>query len=233
MDVKRLKWDSDFFGLRIGRVEVYTQEDVMELKLKKYTLQKEFDVLYIFDHDCIGLDSMGGQLVDEKVLYRKECEHRPTYSEVLKYENEKPTPALYHLAYISGQHSRFKIDTRFIRGSYERLYKRWIENSCPRPKSNQQIFVYRIMGIEKGMITIDYHTTVSAQIGLVAVDTDVQHIGIGTKIMSTLEEYFYQQGGTTLEVYTQKANKKACLWYEKNGFKVASVVNIYHWWLKS
>ena len=233
MDVVTLKWDSEFFGLRIGRVDIYTQEDICKLKQITNKLQQEFDVLYLFDNSCIRIDILGATLVDEKVLYRKECEHRQAYEDVVKYDKERPTDALYHLAYVSGKYSRFKIDSHFAPRSYERLYKRWIENSCPRPESNKQIFVYRTMSIEKGMITIDYHTTVSAQIGLVAVDTDIQHNGIGTIILSTAEEYLYQLGIKTLDVYTQKANKKACLWYEKNGFKAANIVNIYHWWLKN
>ena len=233
MKITKLIWDSDFFGLRIGRVDINTQEDVMDLKLKKYELQKDFDLIYIFDNYCTDLDSINVKLVDEKVLFRKKCEHKQMFSEVQKYEKKKPTTALYHLAYLSGQYSRFKIDTHFIRGSFERLYKCWIENSCPRPNLNKQIFVYRAMGREKGMITIDYHTTTSAKIGLAAVDKDIQHRGIGTKILSTAEEYLYQLGIKTLEVYTQKSNKKACLWYEKNGFKVDKIVKVYHWWLNS
>ena len=80
------------------------------------------------------------------------------------------------------------------------------------------------------MITIDYQGELG-HIGLVAVDIDCQHQGIGGKIMSTLDGYLFDLGVKTLEVPTQKANTDACRWYEKNGFTIQSVLPIYHWWL--
>lgn len=37
--------------------------------------------------------------------------------------------------------------------------------------------------------------------------------------------------GTRVNVATQKCNKIACHYYEKNGFYVEDVTNIYHIWL--
>lgn len=70
-----------------------------------------------------------------------------------------------------------------------------------------------------------------AHIGLVAIDPEFQHQGLGTKIMSSMEGALYRERVMTIDVITQKANKDACRWYEKNGFKVKSVTPIYHWWL--
>jgi len=39
-------------------------------------------------------------------------------------------------------------------------------------------------------------------------------------------------GYDTIEVITQEANKGACIFYEKLGFKKKSVANVYHFWLK-
>ena len=84
--------------------------------------------------------------------------------------------------------------------------------------------------VVKGMISVGIQENMG-HIGLVAVDTDCQHQGIGGKIMSTLDGYLYGLGVKMLEVPTQKANKDACRWYEKNGFSVQSRTQIYHWWL--
>ena len=80
------------------------------------------------------------------------------------------------------------------------------------------------------MITVENQDKLG-HIGLVAVDTDVQHQGIGGKIMSTVDGYLHERGVKALEVPTQAANKDACRWYEKNGFVKKSVTPIYHWWL--
>ncbi len=232
MNIRKLAWDSNFFGLRIGRADIATKEEAKELANMRDILREELDLIYVFDEQHVGFDAIDAKLVDEKVLYSKPCEHRQKYEEVTLFQANQPTNALYHLAHVSGGYSRFKLDERLPRGSFERMYNKWIENACPEDGSNKQIFVCNQAGISKGMITVDFNESGLAHIGLVSVDTDCQHSGIGTKIMSTVDEYLYQLGTIhTLEVPTQKANKDACRWYEKNGFKAVSVIDIYHWWL--
>ncbi len=232
MNIRKLEWDSEFFDLRIGCADIQTKEDAINLASMADMLKNEYDLLYIFDENHIGFHAESAQLVDEKVLYSKHCEHKHIFEDVTSYKESSPSDSLYHLALVSGGYSRFKLDQRFPKGSFERLYNRWIENACPQEGSNKQIFVYCLDGITKGLITVDFNEKGLAHIGLVSVDDDCQHSGIGTKIMSTVEEYLYQIGFIhTLEVPTQKANIDACRWYEKNGFKVESITDVYHWWL--
>lgn len=231
MEIRFLSWDSDFFGLRIGRVDILTQTGVAELPKQHDELKQRFDLLYVFDVNAVGFEAEGAQLVDEKILYSKPCEPRKQFCNISFYQGKTPSDDLYRLALVSGGYSRFKLDKRFPKGSYERLYNRWIENACPKEGTNKQILTFiDSHGVTKGMITIDYQG-VLGHIGLVAVDTDVQHQGIGRKIMSTLDGYLFEHGVKTLEVPTQKANSDACRWYEKNGFMVQSKIPIYHWWL--
>lgn len=231
MEIRKLDWDSEFFGLQIGRVDLQTLDDAVDLALMHYDLKYQYDLLYVFSKDGLSFDAIGAELVDEKILYSKPCELRTQYDDISFYKQEVPSEDLYRLALVSGGYSRFKLDECMPEGSYERLYTRWIENACPKEETNKQILTYRDeQGVVKGMITIDYQGDLG-HIGLVAVDTDCQHKGIGRKIMSTLDGYLYGLGVKKLEVPTQKANKDACRWYEKNGFKVKSVTPIYHWWL--
>lgn len=231
MEIRSLPWDSDFFGLRIGRVDLQTAEDAIELTKKQENLKLQFDLLYIFDPNNVGFSANGARLMDEKILYSKPCEPRKQFPKISFYKAAQPNEDLYRLALISGGYSRFKLDERLPKGSYERLYSRWIENACPKEGTNKQILIYQdAQGTAKGMITID-HTGELGHIGLVAVDTDAQHQGVGGKIMSTLDGYLFERGIKTLEVPTQKANTDACRWYEKNGFTIQSITPIYHWWL--
>lgn len=230
MEIRTLQWDSDFFGLRIGRADVQSLDDAIELALQHYDLKYQYDLLYVFCKEGLSFDATGAELVDEKILYSKSCENKKENKDVMLYMQPEPNESLYRLALVSGGYSRFKLDERLPDGSYEQLYRKWIEKACPQVGTNKQIFAYAPDGIAKGMITVDYNGD-KAQIGLVAVDTDCQHQGIGTKIMSTLEYYLYHKAVTTIDVATQAANKDACRWYEKNGFVKKSVTPIYHWWL--
>ena len=231
MKIRSLQWDSDFFGLRIGRADILSKEDSLSLADRLSELKRDFDLLYVFDSNNIGFVAKGARLVDEKILYSKPCEPRKQFPEISFYHASHPSADLYRLALVSGGYSRFKLDERLPKASYERLYTRWIENACPNDGTNKQILISRDpQGATKGMITID-HQGELGHIGLVAVDTDAQHQGIGGKIMSTLDGYLFERGIKTLEVPTQKANTDACRWYEKNGFVALSKTPIYHWWL--
>lgn len=231
MEIRKLEWDSEFFGLQIGRVDLQTLDDAVDLALMHYDLKFQYDLLYVFSKEGLSFDAIGAELIDEKVLYGKPCEPRERYNDISFYKQDVPSEDLYRLALVSGGYSRFKLDGRLPQGCYERLYTRWIENACPKDGTNKQILTYLdAQNVAKGMITID-HQGELGHIGLVAVDADCQHQGIGGKIMSSLDGYLYGLGVKTLEVPTQKVNKDACRWYEKNGFKVKSVTPIYHWWL--
>lgn len=230
MEIRKLQWDSDFFGLSIGRADIQSLDDAVKLGLMHYDLKYQYDLLYVFSKEGLSFDATGAELVDEKILYSKYCENRDECKDVMLYQKPEPNESLYKLALVSGGFSRFKLDERLPKGSYEQLYRKWIEKACPQEGTNKQIFAYAPDGRAKGMITVDFEGD-NAQIGLVAVDTDCQHQGVGTKIMSTLEYYLFHKGAMTIDVATQAANKDACRWYEKNGFKVKSVTPIYHWWL--
>ena len=231
MKVEKKQWDSDFFNLRIGYAEISSQQDATDFASMHGSLKNEYDLIYVFDSSRIAFSAEGAKLVDEKILYSKLCENRDKYDEVMLYMPEKPNDTLYNLALVSGGYSRFKLDERLPNDSYERLYRKWVENACPTPGTNKKIFVYSPDGIAKGMITVDNKGD-KAQIGLVAINPDCQNKGIGTKIMSTLEYILYREGVWSIDVVTQAANKVACRWYEKNGFTIKSITNIYHWWLK-
>ena len=231
MEIRSLQWDSDFFGLRIGRFDLQTAEDATVLKKQQQNLKQQFDLLYIFDAYAVGFSANAAWLVDEKILYSKPCEPRKQYEAVSFYQGASPSADLYRLALVSGGYSRFKLDERLPKGSYERLYNRWIENACPKEGTNKQILLFKDeQNVARGMITIDYQGELG-HIGLVAVDSNAQHQGIGSKIMSTLDGYLFECGIKTLEVPTQKANTDACRWYERNGFVAQSRIPIYHWWL--
>lgn len=231
MKVERKQWDSDFFHLEIGYVEIKSLEESRGLAEMCEQLREDYDLIYVFDVNRIGFEAEGASLVDEKILYSKLCEDRKKYDEVMMYVPSQPNESLYKLAIVSGGYSRFKLDEHLPSGTYEKLYHRWIENACPSDESNKQIFVHFVDGIERGMITIDYHED-HATIGLVAVNPKFQHQGVGTKIMSTLEYWLRRKNVKTIDVITQAANQDACHWYEKNGFTIQTVTHIYHWWLR-
>lgn len=231
MKVERLDWDSEFFGLRIGRAEVPSAEDVEVLASKKGTLESVFDLVYVFSKHGLRFPDVKAELMDEKVVYvlSKDVPSETSPNVVSWEPKNGTTDDLLHLALVSGKYSRFKLDETLPKGSYERLYARWIEQSVCHTMATE-VFCYMLDNVPRGLVTLDLRCG-KGSIGLVAIHEDYQHRGIGTAMMRHVVHYARQSDCKRLSVATQLNNVPACKLYEKNGFEIESVTDVRHWWL--
>lgn len=230
MSVQYLDWDSEFFGFRIGRADISSYQELIRLCTMEAELGKQYDLIYVYCQPMVRFEHSNVYLVDEKTIYTKRIESQPICANVCMYQDSLPNEDLYRLALISGEFSRFRNDIHFPKGSYERLYHRWIEQSVLGNMANK-VFVYQQEQRICGMLTAKWDVN-TANYGLLAVDTQMQGKGIGTKMMQTLENYLaHETSAITLSLSTQKNNQNACRLYEKLGFSVNGVTSVYHWWL--
>ena len=231
MNIDRLDWDSTFFGLRIGRVTINTIEDGCLLASQYSTIKKDYDLLYVFAPHGFSFSASGARLIDEKVTYTLHDNHTtPQDSNIILWDSQwGVTDDLRHLALVSGEYSRFKLDDRLPNGSYERLYSRWIEQSVNHAIATD-VFCYLMDGVPKGLVTLNHKNGIG-DIGLVAVHEDYHYRGIGTTLMQHAIHYPKEKNIQKLSVVTQLANVPACRLYEKNGFTIESISDVWHWWL--
>lgn len=68
-------------------------------------------------------------------------------------------------------------------------------------------------------------------LSLIGVDQSVRGQNKGSKLVNATFYHYSQKNIFDNEVVTQKANHLACKFYEKNGFGIKNIVNIYHIWL--
>ena len=231
MKVERLSWDSDFFGLRIGRAVVSSEEECAALAGQRKNLEKDYDLLYVFTSHGKRFPDDKAKLVDEKVVYSlsKVVSSEANPSVVLWDANKGVTDDLLHLALVSGKYSRFKLDESLPIGSYERLYSRWIEQSVSHAMATE-VFCYMIDNTPRGLVTLDRKEE-KGVIGLVAIHEDCQNRGIGSAMMRHVVHYARQNQCDNLSVATQLNNLPACKLYEKSGFGMESVTDVWHWWM--
>ena len=231
MDINRLDWDSGFFGLRIGRVSINSEEECLALAERRTLAQNDFDLVYVFASHGLDVSLPNAQLVDEKVVYKlsntfySESNHRV----ILWDSNKGVTDDLLHLALVSGKYSRFHTDEGLPAGSYERLYSRWIEQSVNRVLATK-VFCYIEDEVPRGLVTLDEKDGYGS-VGLVAIHEGFQSRGIGTAMMKHVIGQMHVGRIQKLYVTTQAANMPACRLYEKCGFQVESVTDIWHWWM--
>jgi dTDP-4-amino-4,6-dideoxy-D-galactose acyltransferase len=229
-----LKWDSSFFCKKIGRIEQCITIDHLKSTLMEAKLQ-EYDLLYVFTDEYFFIKEQEcfpfkGTLVDRKVVYSMDIIGDAILPpKVIEYLSSELTPELFNLAFESGKYSRFYLDNGFNELEFHRLYSRWIEKSVSHEIADK-VFVTLNNNKVTGMVSLKLIGD-SSEIGLIAVDSKLQGKGYGKLLMQRCLSEAVLFNCKTLSVPTQYANKSACNFYERCGFQVQSITNIYHFWL--
>lgn len=229
-----LAWDSQFFGKKIGKLDVFEEKTTFLLENLSMAFTEKYDLIYVFTENNIEISDeilrkFHGKLVDRKVTYTAEIEQLNTkqHTNIKEFLETKATNELYELAYVSGKYSRFKLDEKFGIENFKRLYREWIDKSVSHAIA-RKIFVYSDKKIG-GMITLNTNET-TATIGLIAVDESLQGRGIGMALIDACVEFCKNERIERLDVPTQMDNLQACQFYKKYGFEIKEAKNIYHFW---
>ena len=175
------------------------------------------------------MSKFGGKLIDRKVQYAKKITATTSEGIVSEYNSLKLNEQLEQLAYVSGQYSRFRIDSQFQEDDFSRLYKIWIKKSIEK-EIVDKVYVVKENAAICGMATLKIGTD-KGEIGLVAVSDLHQSKGFGKALIEACCNDLLRRNIDVIEVPTQFANKNACVFYEKCGFSIKSITNIYHFWL--
>lgn len=228
-----LAWDSHFFGKKIGRIDVTDNYEFLSKNLEN-AFKQAYDLVYVFGSKQTVIPNeilvrFNGKLVDQKITYTAQIEDLRTKTTTNIKEFDKQNGShLYDLAYLSGTHSRFRLDKGLGVDNFKHLYREWIDKSVSHQIA-KKVFVYEDNEQIKGMITLGVKEN-AANIGLIAVDETLQGKGVGMSLIDTCVEYCKTETIATLDVPTQLDNTKACRFYEKCGFIEKSIQNIYHFW---
>jgi dTDP-4-amino-4,6-dideoxy-D-galactose acyltransferase len=234
MKFTALDWDSNFFSLKIGKLDV-EQNDSNESILAEIESHSNLNLLYIFSPEDRLLD-FGGEkmnLVDTKLVYKLNLNMYPeiervSFQLVQEYKLHYSSVELETLAFDSGVFSRFRTDAHFDRSHFYRLYKEWIDKSVSK-KLADDIFIVQPNFQIAGMVTVKYNSD-AASIGLIAVLDKFKGMKIGSALVSEVVFASKKRNIQHIFVPTQKQNIAACKFYECNGFVKHQATHIYHYW---
>lgn len=230
LNIIPLKWDSTFWGIRIAKVNISTDREASLLVNQQKKLRSLFDLIYVFSKPDVIFNVPQLFLVDKKTTYKVDvCKSLPEDNNIVEYNKKYVSNDLKQLALISGKYSRFKIDPFFSNLSYERLYTCWIEESVKHNIATE-VFCYMVDNSPKGLITLSRELE-RGDIGLISTHPDFQRQGIASKMLAYVNNYMYTKRGEYITVVTQKQNTAACYLYEKAGYVLTDIVNVWHWWL--
>ncbi len=228
MKIKKLKWDSDFFGFGIADLLEGRIENIDELTIKGdikliWTLVGADNSRYIN-----RLTQSGFEFVDLRLtFFRVAC---ATNTEGTRLATKNDLPELIKLA---GQ--AFLKDSRFNHKNFsqqktKKLYELWVEKSVAG-SFDDCCFVAEVEGEIAGFATYKKISRSDSSIGLIATSKKFQNKGIGSKLILKCLDFAHSQKRKTLLVGTEGKNIAAQNFYIKNGFKIKKIESWYYKWI--
>ncbi|MGD1842049.1 MAG: GNAT family N-acetyltransferase [Thermonemataceae bacterium] len=231
-EIEECAWDSDFFGYKVGKAFLWKNSSLPALLQSASAAAYRLVYLYTTPQTQLQSPPPVTSLVrvarQIQYVYALQAlaDTPSSHPSIQLYTAKEANQALIALSLSSGMYSRFKKDTNFPEGTFERLYTHWIEQAV----RTQTVFVYKQEEAIKGLLTLKL-TRDKAIIDLLAVHQTARNQGVATQLILKAFQETYRQGYAQIHVTTQAANVAACRLYEKVGFRVAKETAIYHLWL--
>lgn len=228
MEIIQLKWDTDFFGYKVGKL-LLNDNNLDENLL----INNDFKLIYLFSNEPLSealVKKHNLFLSDEKIDLITNVSNLTDN----KFENENLVELtilddnLLDLTFQSGHFSRFKIDSNFKNNEFETLYTAWIEQSISH-KNADKVIGFSINNKVVGFITFVLKNNMF-DIGLIAVNEQHRSLKIGKQLLAYVFNYSLSKKVDFVTVTTQNKNQGALNFYLKNGFLINQTTYIYHLW---
>lgn len=224
MNIDFLKWDSDNFGFRTGRLILdipFSCDAICKLISKS-----DFKLVYVVSKYKLDTNVF---FYDDKLLFRKKRTlFQPIKNaEIRSIKGHLLSKQIINLSIDSGKYSRYSLDERFPSELFEMLYTKWIENSVNSDYATD-VLAYYIEDIPLGLLTYRINGN-TALIGIISVNPNNRGFGIGSQLISYFESNLPEYV-KTIDVVTQGVNRIACGFYKKNGYLLDTENYIYHFW---
>ncbi|MGH3102481.1 MAG: GNAT family N-acetyltransferase [Gaiellaceae bacterium] len=225
-----LSWDTDFWGVRIGRVVGGT----LPAGVDAWAAANAVDCLYflageepVAAHDA---ERAGFRLMDVRVELARPAEAGGEHAAVRPF-NPADVETLQQIARTSHRLTRFYADPRFPPERCDDLYDVWIARSC-------EGWADAVLVADDGGAPVGYvscHADDAAgrgSIGLIAVDAAARGRGLGAALVRAAVGWCGERGLRDVSVVTQGRSVPALRLYERCGFGVAELGLWFHKWYR-
>lgn len=233
----KLVWDSHHFGIAIARLDdPYIK--VPDLRIQIESARRAGIRCLYWLADPILAEALPHssliKILDSRILYQRRLARvlswTPEIGEIRIAEDED-LPALRSLAAKSHLQTRFHEDGAFSEFRARELYSLWIEGAFLAP--DQVVFVSGRRGRPTGYITCaPGPKTDDVHIGLVAVSSQYQRLGLGSNLLRAAIRWAHQRRARAIVVATQGRNAAARTLYERNQFTAVEKRTWVHIWLE-
>lgn len=226
-----LAWDSEFFGLRIARLEAEHLTAELAPAILAWCKAESIDCLYFLagasDSGSVRLaERLGFALVDIRVTLESLARTAEADPRV-RSARPDDLPRLQAIARVSHRDSRFYHDPMFDRTRCDALYDTWIQRSCAGWAD--VVLVAEDSGKPAGYVSCHLDSG-EGRIGLVAVTVEFQGKGLGRALVHAALDWFARHNARHVTVVTQGRNIPATRLYESCGFRALSTQLWFHRW---
>jgi dTDP-4-amino-4,6-dideoxy-D-galactose acyltransferase len=231
-----LPWDTDFWGVRVGRVEGETMTEERLRAVDAWAAEHGVQCLYFLAavHDpptAHAAEAGGFRLMDLRVELRRPAAGDDELNG-LREAHADDAPALRAIARASHGVTRFYADPHFADERCDDLYDVWITRSLEGWA--QGVLVAEADGRPAGYVSCHLDEDESrGSIGLIAVDDSVRRAGLGVALSRGAVAWCRDRGMAELAVVTQGRNVAALRTFQRAGFLVGSVGLWFHKWYEA
>lgn len=225
-----LPWDSEFFGVRIARVNGNHLTPELRAEILAWCRAEAIDCLYFLaavDDSTTLRAASGFELTDIRVRLERRLGPLPPPGSMVRPFRTGDLPALRRIAAASHRDSRFYYDGHFPHEQCDRLFATWIQRSAEGWAD--AVFTGEIDGAPAGYITCHIAGT-DGSIGLIAVTERARGRGLGRQLVEAALRYFDSRGATRALVVTQGRNIQSQRLYQRCGFTTESAGLWFHFW---
>ena len=228
-----LDFDSELFKFPVASINLKKSGnlDLLADKVRENTPI----LFYLFNDEPLSIkkiEDKTGYIVsyhEERVIYVHSPKNMAKDDDCIKINQwqVEDISSIYQLGLASGEYSRFILDNKIPRAVFEQLYKLWVEKSLNNMIADD-IILFKQDLIE-GILTVKYTNQV-AKVGLVAVNKNSRGLGIGKKLLRSVENQAFKLNNRQIIIPTQRINKNACRFYTNSGYQELESSFIYHCW---
>lgn len=231
----RLPWDSDHFGISIGRL---LQSSMSEADLVKSLQTADAAGIHCLYWLSDPVDSQlafarrsGFKMVDVRIELGIDLPSRPPHTNDaarIREADMSDLAPLKVLASRSHRNTRFYSDGTFPTDRADALYAAWIERSFQDPA--QLVYASGPPGKPNGYIAFGVSEAGVGMIGLIAVDESKRGTGLGLALVNAALDRLARQGAKQVSVVTQGQNEAAQRLYRRLGFSERNRFVWFHRW---
>lgn len=232
--IEKLEWDSDFFGISIGRYLGNAFDDDLQRKFRADFNDGGYDCVYAFlrpddAETAVIAAEEGFFLADVRAIYAlsREGWEKAEFSSdcrIIKATDGESLSQLKKIARRASWASRFSFDPRF-KGLVAEMYEIWVERIIRDANGAVIAFVNggTIAGFAAALVNGDV-----GELVLVATAAGCEGRGIGKEVARGGIHWLKERGVKKILVKTQERNIAAGRLYQSVGFRSEKSELIYH-----